>query len=163
MNPFGIFVLIEVFVIIIVIIIQPGMNINIKPPPERLPKNTIVVLKDYNMKKTHFYDVPRQQWKEWSQIPSTGRKVNFSIENIDCNTNRECRELSTPTNDSTKSIALIGVLNDEVSGMISDSCLSYPELCTKVQYQITAEGRVDRKKLLEEHPFMEKLFFKKAG
>jgi hypothetical protein len=130
-------------------------NIKIILPEDVWLEDTFVVGEDKEKNIQHWFDY---QTKDWIDIKTTPvpekragtRNFAFSIGNIECEKNKFCLGIPSIQNE-TKKIYLTGDLCDELSGLISDSCLKFPKQCTKVNYHINRDGHVDRKRLAAEH------------
>lgn len=111
----------------------------------------LIVTVDKNQKIQHWFDKDNRRWKSFTKEFKSNRKFAFVFGNIECNKNRFCKELSNPFNNEKKRIYLKGDLYDQLSGMISDSCLKFPKQCSNVTYHITKDGVVDEKRLIKEN------------
>jgi len=165
LTTISIGILIEVLLILLVATVYDSFNIKIILPKDNLPRYkdgsyaAIIGLRDKDTDKIiKFYDPNTKKWKDVSDMTKyvkTG--YNFVIDNLQCSSVKECDELETPYSNVKKSIMLIGELNDELSGMISTSCIYDSSKCANVEYHITEDGRVDRKRLAQEYPFFKSL------
>lgn len=160
----SIVVLIELLMVLVVAVIAQTMNIKIVLPGDRLPADAqsgdpraVVIARTEDGTLTHFYTPRTGQWETIDRFPKQNRRFSFYMSDIDCAGTAQCRRLPPPYPGAHKSITLIGDLNDELSGMISDACVSFPQQCVNVTYHITPEGRVDRERLMRHYPFFRQI------
>lgn len=149
--PPMIIILDVLFVVLFILVLESSPNLKIVLPKDTYLKDMLIVTVNKNKKIQHWFDNSDKRWKSFDKEFKSDRKFAFVLGNIDCNTNRFCKELSNPFDNEKKRIYLKGDLYDQVSGMIADSCLKFPKQCSNVTYHITKEGVVDEKRLIKEH------------
>ncbi|HHB94220.1 MAG TPA: hypothetical protein ENK88_03655 [Campylobacterales bacterium] len=148
--PPMIIILDVLFVVLFILVLEQSPNIQIILPKKVWLKDTIVVSVDKNQKIQKWFNQNSKIWKSLNSFPQRERKFNFIIGNIDCKTNKFCSNIPSLPNE-TKKIYIRGDLYDEISGMISDSCLKFPKQCSNVTYYVKDDGTVDKKRLKEDH------------
>ncbi len=149
--PPMIIILDVLFVVLFILVLESSPNLKIILPSDIYLKDMLIVTVDKNKKIQHWFDNNDKKWKSFKKEFTSDRKFAFVLGNIDCNTNRFCKETSNPFDNEKKRIYLKGELYDQVSGMISDSCLKFPKQCSNVTYHITKDGVVDEERLIKEH------------
>jgi hypothetical protein len=149
--PPMIIILDVLFVVLFILVLEQSPNIKIVLPKEIWLKDTIVLSKNIEKEIKFWYNNKTQSWEDIKSFSnSDNRKFNFIIGNIDCKNNKFCEQI-TPIPNQTKKIYIRGNLYDEISGMISDSCLAFPKECSNVTYHIKDDGTVDKKRLKKDH------------
>jgi len=149
--PPMIIILDVLFVVLFILVLEQSPDIKIVLPKDVVINDTFVASVDKNRKIQHWYDNEENQWKNFTEFPSSSRKFSFVFGNIACKTTQFCRNLNHPFSNEKKKIYITGDLYDEVSGLISDSCLKFPKQCSNVTYHITKEGTVDKEQLKKDH------------
>lgn len=149
--PPMIIILDVLFVVLFVLVLESSPNIKIVLPSNIYLQDMLIVTVDENKKIQHWFEPQTHQWKSFSKEFKSDRKFAFVLGNIECDSNNFCKELSNPFSTEKKRIYLTGDLYDQVSGMISDSCLKFPKQCSNVTYHITKEGLVNKERLMKEH------------
>ncbi len=148
--PPMIIILDVLFVVLFILVLEQSPTLKIVLPKDTWLKDTIVIGMDENKKIQHWFNSQNQSWETLKTLPRQDRKHNFIIGNIDCKTNKFCSKISQ-YKDETKKIFIKGDLYDQLSGMISDSCLKFPKQCSNVTYYINNYGTVDKDRLKKEH------------
>lgn len=149
--PPMIIILDVLFVVLFILVLESSPNIKIILPSDIYLKDMLIVTVDENKKIQHWFNPSNSEWKSFKKEFKSNRKFAFVLGNIDCNRNNFCKELSNPFDNEKKRIYLKGDLYDQISGMISDSCLKFPKQCSNVTYHVTKDGIVDEEKLKKEH------------
>ena len=158
--PPMIIILDVLFVVLFILVLESSPNLKIVLPKDSYLKDMLIVTVDKNKKIQHLFDNNDKKWKSFEKEFKSDRKFAFVLGNIDCNSNRFCKETSNPFDNEKKKVYLKGDLYDQVSGMISDSCLKFPKQCSNVTYHITKDGVVDEKRLMEEHQIFRHILLK---
>jgi len=148
--PPMIIILDVLFVVLFVLILDTSPNMKLVFPKDVWLKDMVVVSLDKNREMTHWFNRQSNQWEKFNSFPKSDRKFSFIIGNTNCKENKTCMAISTLKNE-TKTIYIKGDLYDEVSGMIADSCLTFPKQCSNVTYHITEEGTVDKERLKNDY------------
>lgn len=149
--PPMIIILDVLFVVLFILVLETSPNLKIILPKDTYIKDMLIVTVDKNKKIQHWFDKGESRWKSFQKDFKSKRRFSFVLGNIDCNRNSFCQELSNPFNGEEKKIYIKGDLYDQLSGMISDSCLKFPKQCSNVTYHITKEGVVNTEQLKKEH------------
>jgi len=149
--PPMIIILDVLFVVLFILVLEQSPDIKIILPQEVMLDDTFIASVDKNVKIQHWFDKEQKRWKDFNQFPTGNRKFSFVFGNIDCSSNIFCKNTDNPFSNEKKKIYIKGDLYDEVSGLISDSCLKFPKQCSNVTYHITKEGTVDKKRLKKDH------------
>lgn len=139
------------FVVLFILLLESSPNLKIVLPSDKYLEDMLIVTVDKNKKIQHWFDNNNKKWKSFEKEFKSNRRFAFVLGNIDCSTNKVCQETFNPFSDEKKKIYLKGDLYDQVSGMISDSCLKFPKQCSNVTYYITDEGIVDIERLKKDH------------
>ena len=147
--PPMIIILDVLFVVLFILVLEQSPNIKIILPTDVWLEDT-VILGENGKKINSWYDFKAKNWKNINEFPKSDRRFNFIIGNIECDSNRFCANVPSIAN-QTKKIYIQGDLYDEISGMISDSCLKFPKQCSNVTYHIKDDGTVDKERLKEGH------------
>jgi len=148
--PPMIIILDVLFIVLFVLVLEESPNIKIVLPQEKWFKDTIVVSEDKNKKINYYFDENLNEWVSIRSLILRERAYDSSIGDIPCKENKFCLNVKSRANE-TKKIYIKGDLYDEISGLISDSCLRFPKECVNVTYHITEEGKVNRQRLKKEH------------
>jgi len=139
-----------VLVAVYVLAFSQSPNMQIVLPDQGWVDDAVIVSHDADKKIQHWYDQQLQQWRSIRSFPKSHRRFSFMIGDIPCHSNALCREIPAPSGE-TKKIYIHGDLYDEISGMLSDSCLKFPQECANVTYHILPDGTVDRERLRHDH------------
>jgi hypothetical protein len=150
-TPPMIIILDVLFVVLFILVLESSPNLKITLPSNIYLKDMLIVTVNKNKKIQHWFDNKDKRWKSFEKEFKSNRKFAFVLGNIDCNINNFCKELSNPFVNEKKRIYLKGDLYDEISGMISDSCLKFPKQCSNVTYYIKDDGMVDKERLKKDH------------
>jgi hypothetical protein len=148
--PPMIIILDVLFVVLFILVLEQSPNIKIVLPKDIWLKDMVITSVDNNQKIRYWFNPETKNWESLKTFPKSDRKFNFIIGNIDCNTNEFCKQIPSIPN-QTKKIYIKGDLYDEISGMISDSCLKFPKQCSNVTYHIKNDGTVDKERLKRDH------------
>lgn len=150
--PPMIIILDVLFVVLFILVLEQSPDIKIVLPKKVWLDDTVVLSEDKDKKINHWFNTETNIWENFKSfsLVDSHRKFNFIIGNIECDNNYFCSKLSTIPNE-TKKIYIRGNLYDEVSGMISDSCLRFPKQCSNVTYHIKDDGTVDKMRLKKDH------------
>ena len=159
--PPMIIILDVLFVVLFILVLESSPNLKIILPTDSYLKDMLIVTVDKNKKIQHWFDNGDKKWKSFAKEYRSNRKFSFVLGNIECNKNRFCKEITNPFSNEKKRIYLKGDLYDQISGMISDSCLKFPKQCSNVTYHITKEGVVDKERLIKEHQIFSYILRKK--
>lgn len=144
--PPMIIILDVLFVVLFVLVLDSSPNMKIILPKDIWLKDMVIISLDKNKKMKHWFNPNTKEWEEFDTFEKPNRRFAFIVGNNDCDENSFC--LNTPKiANETKKIYIKGDLYDEVSGMIADSCLTFPKQCANVTYHITDKGRVNQKRL----------------
>lgn len=148
--PPMIIILDVLFVVLFILVLEQSPNMQIVLPQKVWIDDAVIVSVDKNKKIEHWFDRASGGWQSIDTFPKTERKFNFIIGDIDCDSNPFCANTPSLANE-TKKIYIKGNLYDEISGMISNSCLKFPKQCSNVTYHVTEEGSVDKERLKRNH------------
>ena len=148
--PPMIIILDVLFVVLFILVLEQSPNIKIVLPKDIWLKDTVILSKNINKEIKHWFNNKTKSWEEIKSFPQSDRKFNFIIGDIECKDNKFCSQVPSMPN-QTKKIYIRGDLYDELSGMISDSCLAFPKECSNVTYHIKDDGTVDKQRLKEDH------------
>ena len=148
--PPMIIILDVLFVVLFVLILDTSPNMKVVLPKDIWLNDMVVVSLDKNREMKYWFNMQNNQWEGFNSFPKSNRKFSFIIGNTDCKKNQICKNIPTIKNE-TKTIYIKGDLYDEVSGMIADSCLTFPKQCSNVTYHITNEGTVDKERLKQDY------------
>jgi len=148
--PPMIIILDVLFVVLFVLILDTSPNMKLVFPKDVWLKDMVVVSLDKNREMKHWFNRQKNHWEGFDSFPKSDRKFSFIIGNRDCKKNKICMAIPTLENE-VKTIYIKGDLYDEVSGMIADSCLTFPKQCSNVTYHITDEGTVDKERLKQDY------------
>lgn len=139
------------FVVLFILILEQSPSIKIVLPENVWLKDTVIVSEDEDKAIQHWFNMQSQRWEEFKDFPAKNRKFNFLIGRIACEESKFCLEV--PSIGGTKKIYVEGNLYDQISGLISDSCLKFPKQCSNVTYHVKDDGNIDTKKLKDKHQF----------
>lgn len=148
--PPMIIILDVLFVVLFILILEQSPHMKIILPKKVWLDDMVVVSVDKNKKIQHWFNTKSKTWKSLKTFPQRERRFNFIIGNIECKTNKFCSNIPSLSNE-TKKIYIRGNLYDEISGMISDSCLKFPKQCSDVTYHVKDDGTVDKERLKKDH------------
>jgi len=148
--PPMIIILDVLFVVLFILVLEQSPNMKIVLPQKVWIEDMVITSIDKNKKIRYWFNPQTRKWEELKTFPKSDRKFNFIIGNIDCNSNDFCSKI-LPIPNQTKKIYIKGNLYDEISGMISDSCLKFPKQCSNVTYHIKDDGTVDKKRLKQDY------------
>jgi len=151
--PPMIIVLDVLFIVLFFLVLEQSPHIEIKLPQNVWLKDTVVMGVDKNNNPVSFFDKNSNEWLDINQFPSSNRNFSFFIGKIACNSTDFCQKLPLPSKGLVKKIYIVDDLYDQISGFISDSCLSYPKECVSVKYSVTDKGVVNIAKLKNDFPF----------
>lgn len=104
-----------------------------------------VIMASTNGVVHQYYDNKQKKWVDIAKYQ--GRTIGGSPceESI-------CKDIPNPIK-GEKVVYYTGKLQEELSFLISDSCLAFPNKGANVKYHIKENGTVDRERLLKEYPF----------
>lgn len=139
----SIIALLEVSFLLILSLINE-MTPHIKISSDTFIKES-VIMASTNGVVHQYYDSHKKKWLDIQKYK--GRTIGGSP----CEKNI-CKDIENP-NKGKKVVYYTGKLQEELSFLISDSCLAFPNKGANVKYHIKEDGTVDRKRLLEEYPF----------
>jgi hypothetical protein len=148
--PPMIIILDVLFVVLFILVLEQSPNMQIILPKEIWLEDMVIASVDSNQKIRYWFNPKTKSWETLKSFPKSDRRFNFIIGNIECDSNRFCANVPSIAN-QTKKIYIKGDLYDEISGMISDSCLKFPKQCSNVTYHIKDDGTVDKERLKEDH------------
>jgi hypothetical protein len=148
--PPMIIILDVLFVVLFILVLDTSPDMKLILPKDVWLKDMVAVSLDKDRKMAHWFNTKHNSWETFDSYPKSKRKFSFIIGNTDCEKNKFCKELPSIA-DEEKKIYVTGNLYDELSGMISDSCLTFPKQCSNVTYHITDEGTVDKDRLKKDY------------
>jgi len=151
-SPPMIIVLDVLFVVLFILVMEQSPDIKIKLPKDVWLKDTVIASIDKNQRVKHWFNLKTDKWESIKdfKVSNVNKKFNFMIGNIECTTNKYCKKIPSIEGE-TKKIYLTGDLYDEISGMITDSCLQFPKQCSNVTYIIQDDGTINRDKLKQDY------------
>ena len=154
--PPMIIILDVLFIMLFILIREQSPNIQIDLPRDTWLKDTVVISQNQKGEKQHWFNIKNNQWESFESFPSKKRNHDFIIGDIDCDKSTFCTQLSV-VNDEIKKIYLLGDLADNISGMVTDSCLRFPNQCVNVVYYVQEDGTLDKKRIEKEHKIFSKI------
>ena len=151
-SPPIIIILDVLFAILAIMLLESSPNIQIVIPSTIMIEDAIIVSEDKSKKIKHWFNLKAKKWEDIKTLTTSNRKFNFIIGRISCENNLICKNIPT-INNEIKKIYIIGDTYDQLSGMISDSCLKFPKECSNVIYHIKEDGSIDTKRLKRDYKF----------
>ncbi len=151
-SPPIIIILDVLFAILAIMLLESSPNIQIILPSDIMIEDAIITSEDKSKKIKHWFNLKTQKWEDIKTLTTSNRKFNFIIGRISCEDNLICKNIPT-INNETKKIYIKGDTYDQLSGMISDSCLKFPKECSSIIYHIKKDGSIDIKRLKKEYEF----------
>ncbi len=151
-DPPMIILLDVVFVILFVLALEQSPNTKIILPEQKI-EDVIVVSLDKNEKVKHWYNENTKRWEELDLFVKKYPKVTYITGHIACEPYSYCTSLESPPEGEKKMIYVKGTLLEELSHLITDASLKFGGLSSNVTYHISKNGKVDRKRLKNDHYF----------
>jgi hypothetical protein len=148
--PPMIIILDVLFVVLFILVLETTPNMKLIFPKDIWLKDMVVISLDKNRAMSHWFNFKSSGWETFETFPKSKRKFSFLVGNTDCNKNQLCKNIPSFPNEEKK-IYVKGDLYDELSGLITDSCLTFPKQCSNVTYHITKDGTVDKERLKKDH------------
>ena len=145
------------FVMLFIFASAQSPNIKIDIPFYVWLKDSIIISESIKGEKKHWYNIANHKWENFKNFPSKIRKNDFIIGNINCNKNDFCNKLPS-INNEIKKIYIKGDLADEISGLVTDSCLRFPSKCVNVVYYVKKDSTLDREKIKLKNKFFSKIY-----
>jgi len=155
--------MLDIFMLLILgMIMEHSPNIKIVlPQTSKHLQESIAISIDKDGKMLYYFDETN---KEWSDIKNLYLEDPQLIGKVPCKRYSNlstCKDLPKPPKGEA-TVYFQGKLKTELSFLITDSCIVFPQKCTQVTYHITKNGRVDRRRLLREYPWFDKIINVKA-
>ena len=148
-------VMLDIFMLLILaMIMEKSPDIKIVPDSALLDM-VVVTSKDGTI--SSYYDQSEQKWKTIKGYTDDNKYI---IGGIPCST-EVCKDIPDPLK-GQKLVYFTGELERELSSLITDSCLAFPQECTQVTYHITKNGQVDKARLCKEFPVFKKILKKES-
>ena len=148
--PPMIIILDVLFVVLFILVLETTPNMKLVFPTNIWLKEMVVISLDKNREMSHWFNLKNNSWETFDSFPKSKRKFSFLVGNTDCKKNKFCSDVPSFPNEEKK-IYVQGDLYDQLSGLITDSCLTFPKQCSNVTYHITKEGIVDTERLKKDH------------
>jgi len=149
--PPMIIILDVLFVVLFILVLEESPNIQIILPKDKWLEDVLVTSIDENSECQHWYDRTSNEWKEWKSLIGRERKFEAVIGNINCQKYEYCKNIEEVPLSEKKKLYIKGNLYDELTWLVSDSCLKFPKECSNVTYHIKNDGTVDKQRLKEDH------------
>lgn len=141
--------ILDIFMLLVLALIAESSP-KIKIVLDKPTKSMIIVQKNQTGNIKKYYDTSVKIWRPFSDLNSNS--YNYIIGNIPCS-----RALCKDVRYSNKNyIYLRDDLAKEISSLVTDSCLGYPQQCVNVRYHIVND-QVDKKRLCKEYPLFKNL------
>jgi len=139
-------ILLEVMMLLVLAFIMArSPDIKIIPPNKYLSDMLIV-----SSHKGQLLSYFNKNENSWADISTYVGDTKFIIPGGICK-NDFCKSIPSPLK-GEKYIFYTGEIEREISSLVTDSCLTFPEQCTQVRYYIKENGSVDKSRLCKEHP-----------
>ncbi len=151
-SPPIIIILDVLFAILAIMLMESSPNIKIILPSNMMIEDAVIVSEDRSKKIKYWFNLETEKWQDIKTLKVSNRKFNFIIGRVSCEDNLICKNIPTIDN-QIKKIYIKGDTYDQLSGMISDSCLKFPKECSNVMYHIKEDGSVDTKRLKKDYKF----------
>ena len=151
-SPQVIILLDFIFVFLLILITQKPAEIKINLPENRLNDTEFVIVQNGHI--SHFLD---NGWQKISEFKNSNFKYSSGFY-IDTNCNSICSEIPKPDIQGEIRVLITGELYSRISNTLLGACKHNSTACSDIEIDITENGIVDKKLLIEKNPIFKDIF-----